>query len=65
MQKDFIRQTCIATKTFFETFGFFVEAKNNTPNLTACCMNVPNLVLLQKWPVVFVGCSSFPKVKIL
>ena len=39
-------QTCIATKTF-EFFGFLSEARNDTPNLTACCTNVPNLILLK------------------
>ena len=37
-------QTCIATKTF-EFFGFLSEARNDTQNLTACCTNVPNLIL--------------------
>ena len=39
-------QTCIATKTF-EFVGFLGEARNDTPNLTACCTNVPNLILLK------------------
>ena len=38
--------TCIATKTF-EFFGFLSEARNDTPNLTTCCTNVPNLILLK------------------
>ena len=39
-------QTCIATKTF-EFFDFLSEARNDTPNLTACCTNVPNLILIK------------------
>ena len=39
-------QTCIATKTF-EFFGFLGEARNDTPNLTSCFTNVPNLILLK------------------
>ena len=39
-------QTCIATKTF-EFFGFLIEARNDTPNSTACCTNAPNLILLK------------------
>ena len=50
-------QTCIATKTF-EFFGFLSEARNDTPNLTACCMSVPNLILLKIGHL----CSSFVKV---
>ena len=51
-------QTCIATKTF-EFFGFLSEARNDTPNLTACCTNVP-YYSVKNWPLVFVVCSSFP-----
>ena len=50
-------QTCIATKTF-EFFGFLSEARNDTPNLTACCTNVPNLILLKIGHL----CSSFVQV---
>ena len=50
-------QTCIATKTF-EFFGFFSEARNDTPNLTACCTNVPNLILSKIGHL----CSSFVQV---
>ena len=50
-------QTCIATKTF-EFFGFLSEARNDTPNLTACCTYVPNLILLKIGHL----CSSFVKV---
>ena len=50
-------QTCIATKTF-EFFGFLSEARNDTPNLTACCTNVPNLILLK----IDHLCSSFAQV---
>ena len=50
-------QTCIATKTF-EFFGFLGEARNDTPNLTACCTNVPNLILLKIGHL----CSSFVQV---
>ena len=39
-------QTCIATKTF-EFFCFLSEARKDTPNLTACCTNAPNLILLK------------------
>ena len=47
-------QTCIATKTF-EFFGFLGEARNDTPNLTSCFTNVPNLILLKIGHL----CSSF------
>ena len=50
-------QTCIATKTF-EFFGFLSEVRNDTPNLTACCTNVPNLILLKIGHL----CSSFVQV---
>ena len=50
-------QTCIATKTF-EFFGFLSEARNDTPNLTACCTNVPNLILFEIGHL----CSSFVQV---
>ena len=50
-------QTCIATKTF-EFFGFLSEARNDTPNVTACCTNVPNLILLKIGHL----CSSFVQV---
>ena len=50
-------QTCIATKTF-EFFGFLSEARNDTPNLTDCCTNVPNLILLKNGHL----CSSFVQV---
>ena len=50
-------QTCIATKTF-EFFGFLSEARNDTPNLTACCTNVPNLILLK----IGHSCSLFVQV---
>ena len=50
-------QTCIATKTF-EFFGFLSEARNDTPNLTACCTYVPNLILLKNGHL----CSSFVQV---
>ena len=50
-------QTCIATKTF-EFFGFLSEARNDTPNLTACCTNVPFLNLLKIGHL----CSSFVQV---
>ena len=50
-------QTCIATKTF-EFFGFLSEARNDTQNLTACCTNVPNLILLKIGHL----CSSFVQV---
>ena len=50
-------QTCIATKTF-EFFSFLGEARNDTPNLTACCTNVPNLILLKIGHL----CSSFVQV---
>ena len=50
-------QSCIATKTF-EFFGFLSEARNDTPNLTACCTNVPNLILLKIGHL----CSSFVQV---
>ena len=50
-------QTCIATKTF-EFFGFLSEARNDTPNLTTCCTNVPNLILLEIGHL----CSSFVQV---
>ena len=50
-------QTCIATKTF-EFLGFLSEARNDTPNLTACCTNVPNLILLKIGHL----CSSFVQV---
>ena len=33
-------KTCIATKNV-RIFGFLSEARNGTPNLTACCTNVP------------------------
>ena len=50
-------QTCIATKTF-EFFGFLSEARNDTLNLTACCTNVPYLILLKIGHL----CSSFVQV---
>ena len=31
----------------FKIFDFLGKARNDTPNLTACCMNVPNLILLK------------------
>ena len=52
-------QTCIATKTF-EFFGFLSEARNDTQNLTACCTNVPNLILLKIGHLCSSLFSSFP-----
>ena len=46
-------QTCIATKTL-EFFGFHGEARKDTPNLTSCCTNVQNLILLK----IGQSCSS-------